>query len=176
MKNMVMDRKKPPRKKDNTAPVRDPGLDMGLVDKVLEGFDTTAKDIILPVLRRTQEVFGYIPEDVVFELSKRLKLPPADLYGVATFYDQFMMKPQGRHIIRLCTNVACNILGAEDLLGSLSRKLGVGKGATTADGRFTLLDVECIGACGKGPAMMVDDDFHYNLADEKVDKILTRYL
>jgi NADH-quinone oxidoreductase E subunit len=174
MKNMVMDRKKSSRK-EKAAPVRDPGLNMGLVDKVLEGFDTTAKDIILPVLRRTQEVFGYIPEDVVFELSRRLKLPPAHLYGVATFYDQFMLKPQGRHIIRLCTNVACNILGAEDLLESLGRKLGIGKGATTPDGRFTLLEVECIGACGKGPAMMVDDDFHYNLADDKIDKILTRY-
>lgn len=154
---------------------RDAGLDMGRIDKVLEGFDPHAKDIVLPVLRRTQEVFGYIPEEAVFELARRLKLPPSQLYGVATFYDQFMLKPEGRHIIRLCTNVACNILGAEDLMEYICGKLGAAVGSVTADGAFTVLEVECIGSCGKGPAMMVDDDFHYNLTPGKIDKILARY-
>ncbi len=151
------------------------GVDLGLIDRVLDGFDTSARDIILPVLRRTQEVYGYIPEDAVFELAKRLRLPPAHLYGVATFYDQFFLEPKGRNIIRLCTNLACNILGAEYLLGYISRRLGVDKGGTTADGAFTLLEVECIGSCGKGPAMMINDDFHYNLTEALVDEILEKY-
>ena len=130
---------------------------------------------MLPVLRRTQEVYGYIPEDAVFELARRLRLSAAHLYGVATFYDQFFLEPNGRHIIRLCTNVACDVLGAEALMDQIGGRLGVQKGGTTPDGRFTLLEVECIGSCGKGPAMMVNDDFHYDLTPDGIDVILEMY-
>ncbi|HEY3347367.1 MAG TPA: NADH-quinone oxidoreductase subunit NuoE, partial [Nitrospirota bacterium] len=142
-----------------------------LIDKVFEGFDPSAKDIILPVLRRTQEVFGYLDADAVFEVAARLKVSPAQLYGVATFYDQFLTTPAGRNIIRVCTNIACNINGAEALLEHLRAKLKVKNGGTTKDGRFTLFEVECIGSCGKGPAITINDDFHYNLTASKVDEI-----
>jgi NADH-quinone oxidoreductase subunit E len=154
---------------------KQPKVDIALVDKILDGIDTTAKDIFLPVLRRTQEVYGYIPKEAVLELSKRLKTAPAHLYGVATFYDQFSLTPQGRNVIRLCTNIACGANGADSLLEYLRDKLKPNKSGTTADGRFTLIEAECIGSCGRGPAMMINDDFHYELTPKKIDSILARY-
>ena len=152
-----------------------PGIDLSLMERVVDGLDTSAPDTVLPLLRRTQDVFGYIPREAVFDLARRTGLSPARLYGVATFYDQLRLKPAGRHVVRLCTNVACNVLGAEDLLARLEEVLGVGQGGTTPDGRFTLLAVECIGSCGRGPAMMVDDDFHYDLTEEAVEGVLEGY-
>jgi len=189
MKTTVTDRKKPVKaaknkpgsaankaaKKTNARKAKAPVVGPELIDRVMEGFDASAKDIVLPVLRRAQDVFGYIPEEAVLELAKRLKIPPAHLYGVATFYDQFLLKLPGRNIVRLCTNVACNIQGAESLMDYIGGKLGIKRGGTTRDGRFTLLEVECIGACGSGPAMMVNDDFHYELTEKKIDGILSRY-
>ena len=167
--------KKTPEKPSKPRKKVKPRVDLSLIEKVLEGIDTNARDIFLPVLRRTQEVYGFIPQEAVTELAKRLKTTPAHLYGVATFYDQFSLAPQGRNVIRLCTNMACNVNGAETLLGFLRSKLKITKGNTTADGRYTVIESECIGSCGRAPAMMINDDFHYDLTPQKIEKILARY-
>ena len=110
-------KKQAPEKPSKPRKKTKPKVDLSLIERVLEGIDTNARDIFLPVLRRTQEVYGFIPREAVIELAKRLKTTPAHLYGVATFYDQFSLAPQGRNVIRLCTNMACNVNGAETLLG-----------------------------------------------------------
>ncbi len=152
-----------------------PGVDLSLINTILEGIDTSSRDAILPALRRTQEVYGYIPKEAVFELAKSLKTTPAHLYGVATFYDQLSLVPQGRNVIRLCTNMACHVNGAENLLQFLRAKLNITKENTSPDGRYTIIESECIGSCGSGPAMMVNDDSYYNLTPRKIESILARY-
>ncbi len=152
-----------------------PGVDLSLISVVLKGIDVRSRDAILPVLRRTQEAYGYIPREAVFELAKRLKTTPAHLYGVATFYDQLSLAPQGRNVIRLCTNMACHVNGAESLLEFLCAKLKIKSGNTTRDGRYTIIQSECIGSCGRGPAMMVNGDSYYGLTPRKIERILARY-
>jgi NADH-quinone oxidoreductase subunit E len=93
---------------------------------------------------------------------------------VATFYVMFHTKPVGRHVVEMCTNVSCCLTGAEKIWAHLQKKLGVKPGETTADGRITLREVECLGSCGTAPAMLVDDEMHERLTVEKVDEILGR--
>ncbi len=152
-----------------------PGVDLSLINVILKGIDASSRDAILPVLRRTQEAYGYIPKEAVFELAKRLKTTPAHLYGVATFYDQLSLVPRGRNVIRLCTNMACHVNGVESLLEFLRAKLNITKENTSLDGRYTIIESECIGSCGRGPAMTVNDDSYYNLTPRKIERILARY-
>ncbi|MDA8088364.1 MAG: NADH-quinone oxidoreductase subunit NuoE [Nitrospiraceae bacterium] len=152
-----------------------PGVDLSRINAALKGLDAGAPDAILPALRRTQEACGYIPKEAIFELAKRLKTTPAHLYGVATFYDQLSLVPQGRNVIRLCTNMACHVNGAESLLEFLRGKLKITSGNTTSDGRYTIIESECIGSCDRGPAMMVNDDYYYELTPRKIMRILARY-
>ena len=99
-------------------------------------------------------------------------LPATQVSAAATFYTMLNTKPVGRHLIQVCTNISCSLLGAEHLLSYLSHKLGIDVGETTDDGRFTLLEVECLGSCGTAPMMQVDDGYYENLTEEKVDQIL----
>jgi NADH-quinone oxidoreductase subunit E len=91
---------------------------------------------------------------------------------VASFYTMFYTQPVGEHIIQVCTNISCSLLGAEHIVDYISRKLSIGVGQTTPDGKFTLLTVECLGSCGTAPMMQVDEAYHENLTDEKIDGIL----
>ena len=95
-----------------------------------------------------------------YAIAQQLGIPASDIEGVATFYSQIFRQPVGRHIIRLCDSVVCFITGYQSLLQALESKLGIGLGQTTADGRFTLLPVCCLGNCDKGPTLMIDDDTH----------------
>jgi NADH:ubiquinone oxidoreductase subunit E len=108
-------------------------------------------------------------------VAKVLNLPEAEVRGTASFYSMFKHKPAGRHIIQLCTNISCMILGAEKLLEYISKKYGVQPNGTSPDGRFSLVEMECIGACGTAPAMLVNTDFYDNLTEKRIDEILEKY-
>ncbi len=129
---------------------------------------------LLPVLRAGQELFGSLTPEVQKLAAARLGVSPARVDEVATFYVMFHTKPVGRHVVELCTNVSCCLTGSEKLWAHLRKKLGVGPGETTADGRFTLREVECLGSCGTAPAMLIDDEMYERLTVEKVDEILGR--
>ena len=130
---------------------------------------------ILPALYLAQGDYGgWLPEASFEEIATIMELPPALVASVASFYTMLNRKPVGRHVIQVCTNVSCSLLGAEHLLHYISRKLGIQPGQTTDDGRFTLLEVECLGSCGTAPVMQVDDTYCENLTAEKVDQILER--
>jgi len=107
-------------------------------------------------------------------VAELLGVSPARVDEVATFYLMFHTRPLGRHLVEMCTNVSCCLTGAERIWAHLKKKLGVKPGETTADGRITLREVECLGSCGTAPAMLVDEEMHERLTVEKVDEILGR--
>ena len=109
------------------------------------------------------------------EVGGLLNVPNATVKGVSTFYSMFRHRPMGRHLIQLCTNVACMVMGAESLVDILRGQYGLEPYGTTADGRFSLVIMECIGACGTAPAMLVDTDFHDNINVHTILPVLEKY-
>ncbi len=131
-----------------------------------------ASSLVLPCLRRIQEERGYVADGDVEELAAFLGVPAIQIEEVLTFYTQFRRRPVGRWHLQLCRNVSCSMRGGERLLEHLERRLGVRPGETTADGRFTLTTVECLGSCGTAPAMMVNERYVESLSAEAVDALL----
>ncbi len=128
---------------------------------------------LLPALRLAQQDYGgWLPEAAFDEVAAVMGLTSTKVAAVATFYTMFNKEPVGRHLVQVCTNLACSLLGAEHILAYIGRKLGIGVGETTADGKFTLLEVECLGSCGTAPMMQVDDAYYENLTEAKIDQIL----
>lgn len=130
---------------------------------------------LLPALYIVQREYGWISPDAMTAVGEILDIPKAAVKGVSTFYSMFRHKPIGRHLIQLCTNVACMIMGAERLVDILKSRYGIEPNSTTNDGRFSLVIMECIGACGTAPAMLVDTDFYDKLTEENIIEILEKY-
>lgn len=129
----------------------------------------------IEALRIVQRHRGWVSDEVLAEVAAILGIGTAELDGVATFYNLIFRKPVGRHVVMVCDSISCYLVGADGVRDYLSRKLGVGLGETTPDGRFTLLPIVCLGACDKGPTMMVDGDLHGKLNAARVDSILEAY-
>jgi NADH-quinone oxidoreductase E subunit len=136
----------------------------------------TKQACLLPALWMVQEARGWISEFAIGEVAEVLDLTPAYVKGVVTFYTMYHTHPVGRHFIQVCTTSPCNICGAEAVLRALLRETGCGElGATSPDGRFTVMEVECLGACGFATPILIDDDFIESVTPEKVPGILQRY-
>lgn len=133
------------------------------------------KSALLPALYIAQREFGWLSEEAMLSVSKALNMPAALVRGTASFYSMFRHKPMGRNLIQLCTNVSCMILGAERLVDLLQSRYGLLPNETTQDGRFSLVIMECIGACGTAPAMLVNTDFHDNLTEKSIEEVLENY-
>jgi NADH-quinone oxidoreductase E subunit len=127
---------------------------------------------LLPALWLAQREFGYVSQEAMEYVAGLLGLSPAYVYGVSTFYSMYRKQPKGRHLIQVCTNISCALMGAEHVVEYLAQKLGIKAGGTTPDGKFSLVCVECLGACGGAPMMQVNDTYYENLTREKIDKIL----
>lgn len=149
-------------------------FDDGPVNGILDRF-AGKPGAVIPVLQETQAAYGYLPRPAMEIIARRLRRPPAQIYGVATFYAQFHLKPRGRHVIRVCLGTACHVRNGERLLDHLTRELGVQAGETTDDLLFTLERVACIGACGLAPTMMVDDETYGRLTPQTAVKIIGGY-
>ncbi|MDI6802022.1 MAG: NADH-quinone oxidoreductase subunit NuoE [Thermodesulfovibrionales bacterium] len=130
---------------------------------------------LLPALYLAQREFGWLSPEALEFVAEALDVPKASIKGTATFYAMFKNKPVGRHLIQLCTNVACMIMGAERLVDLLRDKYGIEPNGTSADGRFSLVIMECIGACDTAPAMLINEDFYDNLNKENIIDILENY-
>lgn len=131
---------------------------------------------VIPVLQQAQDIFGYLPKDVLIKISKEINVPISQIYGVVTFYAQFHLEPRGLNIIRSCQGTACHVRGAKAVLKAIREKLGLADGkVTTPDLKFTVETVACIGACGLAPTFMVNDDTHGRLTPESVGPILDKY-
>jgi len=130
---------------------------------------------LLPAISVAQREFGWLSPEAYEAVADLLGVPKATVRGVATFYAMYKQKPMGKHLIQFCTNVSCMILGAEKLVDFLKNKYGVEPGGVSPDGRFSLVIMECIGACGTAPAMLVNDDFYENLTEKNLEEILGKY-
>jgi NADH-quinone oxidoreductase E subunit len=130
------------------------------------------KAAILPALHLAQKEFGHVSDDAIVYLAGLLGTSPAVIEGVATFYTMYNRKRVGRYHVQICRNLSCSLMGAEALVAHVSAKLGIGPGETTADGKFTLSEVECLGSCGTAPVMQINDDYYENLSEASVDAIL----
>ena len=128
--------------------------------------------LVLPVLWLAQEQFGSIPTETMRYVADLLRVPFSHILGVVTFYTMFHQKPTGKHHIEVCTNISCMLRGSGILLQYLEQKLGIKPGETTADGEWTISEVECMGACGGAPMCAVGEEYHENLTTEKLDRVL----
>lgn len=127
---------------------------------------------LLPVLWLCQEKWGWISPGIMRSVAERLGLAPAFVEGVTTFYTMYQKRPPGRYLLQICTTLSCQLCGTSGLVEHLQSRLGVGFGETTPDGNFTLLDVQCLGACGEAPVLQVNNDYYTNLTVEKIDELL----
>lgn len=127
---------------------------------------------LLPALHRVQGKYGHISPEAEAFVAGLLDLPPSHVQGAVTFYTLFRTRPMGRHHIQVCRTLSCALAGNEELIGHLQSKLGIRHGEVTGDGRFSIVLVECLGACGYAPMMQVNDDYHENLTLPKVDALL----
>ncbi len=134
-----------------------------------------AKSALLPSLYVAQREFGWLSPEAMTCVAKTLNLPEAMVRGTASFYAMFRHNPVGRNVIQLCTNVSCMILGSDRLLDLFKSRFDLEPGKTTKDGRFSLVIMECIGACGTAPAMLVNTDFHDNLTEQNLEEMLGKY-
>jgi NADH-quinone oxidoreductase subunit E len=141
--------------------------------KILDRYPPDRKAAaMIPALRLGQTLFGHISPAVQSLAASRLGTSPCRAEEVATFYVMLETHPFGRHLVEVCTNVSCSLTGGDRLWAYLKQKLALAGAGTTGDGRFTLREVECLGACGTAPAMLVDEEMHEQLTREKVDRIL----
>lgn len=129
----------------------------------------------IEALKIVQRRHGWVPDGAIVAIAEVLGIGPAEVEGVATFYSLVFRQPVGRHVILLCDSSSCFLTGFDDLHAAFSQRLGIGFGETTPDGRFTLLPVCCLGACDRGPALMIDDHTYGPIATEDVDALLEEY-
>ena len=130
---------------------------------------------VMAALRIAQEQNGgWLPVDLIEAVAEYLEMSPIAVHEVATFYTMYDLKPVGRYKVCVCTNIACQLNGSDRIMNHLQKRLGVKPGETSAGGKFTLKEVECLGACGGAPMMMLDRTYHENLTPEKVDEILNK--
>ena len=130
---------------------------------------------LIPVLEEAQVALEFIPIAVQKRISAGLNLPLSRVYGVVTFYSFFTMTPRGKHTVRVCLGTACYVRGGKELTDVLEKQFGIKQGETTADRMFTLESVRCLGACGLGPVVVVDEDVHGRLKPGKVKEVLSQY-
>ncbi|MFM8550997.1 MAG: NADH-quinone oxidoreductase subunit NuoE [Nitrospiraceae bacterium] len=130
------------------------------------------RSALLPMLYLAQREAGYVSEEAMKEIAGILNLTPPQVYETVTFYTMLNLKPVGKFHLQVCKSLMCALVGSDTLIGWLETKLGIKAGETTKDGLFTLSKVECLGACGTGPMMQINDDYYERLTEQKVDRIL----
>ncbi|MGI5851541.1 MAG: NAD(P)H-dependent oxidoreductase subunit E [Clostridiales bacterium] len=130
---------------------------------------------LMPVLHSAQEIFGCLSLDVQKYISKEMDIPVSDIYGVATFYSQFTLKPKGKYRVGVCMGTACYVKGSQAILDELKKVLDLKEGETSEDGLFTLDATRCLGACGLAPIMMINDDVYGRLKPEDIKGIIDKY-
>ncbi|MHA1520014.1 MAG: NADH-quinone oxidoreductase subunit NuoE [Promethearchaeota archaeon] len=145
------------------------------ITEILVPFPRDNPSALIPVLQAVQSEHGYLSEKHIYVISDHLSIPSSKIYGVATFYTQFRLKPLGRHVINLCQGTACHVKGSEKLIPVFEQELKCKAGETTKDGKFTFNLVACLGACALSPVVNIDSDFYGNIKIGDIKKILRKY-
>ena len=146
-------------------------FDLSSLEPAFQEFAGT-KGTLIPVLQRAQDIYGYLPPEVLETISERMQIPLSQVYGVVTFYSQFYLTRRGRHIIRECDGTACHVRGAAKIIRAVEQELGIKAGETTPDYRITYEVVYCLGSCGLAPVAMVDGEVVGRLVPEKMIEIV----
>jgi len=144
------------------------------VEPILEKYGRDS-GMLVAILQDVQSVIKYLPEEALIQVSQGLGIPISRVYSVATFFKAFSLEPRGQHLINVCMGTACHVRGAEKVLEKIERDLGIGTGETTADLKFTLETVNCVGACALGPIVIIDEEYHGEMTIDKVAAMLKGY-
>jgi len=150
-------------------------LDLSAINKILEKY-RGQDGVLIPVLQEAQDVYGYLPEDVLICISQTLKVSMSRIYGVVTFYSQFNLTPRGRHTVRVCRGTACHVRGGKSVRKAVQQFLGIRENETTEDLNFTFETVACLGACALSPVLLVNKNYYGKLTPAKVEQILKRFM
>ena len=134
----------------------------------------TKRAVLLPALHHVQHAYNWIPPQAMEEIAEFLELAPADVMDTATFYEEYWLKPKGKYLVQVCRSLSCEVCGSDDLTNRMREKLGVEIGETTPDGRFTLVELECLGACGSAPVALVNEALYENLTPETLDTVVSK--
>lgn len=148
-----------------------PSSDMSLIEPTLKTYEGVPGSLIT-ILQEAQEMYGYLPMDVLEHIAKRTNTPIATIVGVATFYAQFRLEPVGKYLIMLCQGTACHVNGSELISSAISDELGIEDGQTTSDGLFSLEHVACLGCCSLSPVMMINGRTYGRLTPDKARKVI----
>ena len=149
---------------------------LGEIKKELAKYpDDRRQSALMAALRIAQDEHKWLSSDLIEHVADLIGVPPVRAYEVASFYSMYELEPVGEHRIFVCTNISCMLRGSDEIVDYLKDKLAVGFNETTADGKFTLKEAECLCACAGAPMMQVDRDYHENLTPERIDKILDQY-
>ncbi|MCJ7715644.1 MAG: NAD(P)H-dependent oxidoreductase subunit E [Anaerolineales bacterium] len=147
-------------------------IDVGLLEPILLEFQDQ-KGAVIPILQRAQDLYGYLPEDAMIEITKKTGISISQLYGIATFYAQFNLEPRGRHIIQICDGTACHVSGAPKLVTAVEEKLNLEAGGSDLDYQYTLEIVYCLGSCGLAPIALVNDQVYGNTTpDSLIEQVM----
>ena len=138
-----------------------------LRDTIIPRYETRLA-CTMPGLHLIQHAYGWIPAQAMEELATFLGITPAEVLDTASFYEEYWLKPKGKHLISVCRSIACEFCGQPRITDAIKAKLGIEVGETTDDGKFTLIELECLGACGGGPAILIDETLHENVKPDQV--------
>lgn len=152
--------------------MQEEALDLAPLKGILEQY-STQRGAVIPVLQKAQEIYGWLPEDVLRTVAREMKVPISQIYGVVTFYSQFYLTRRGRHIVRQCDGTACHVKGSARIIDAVEKNLGIKAGETTPDFRVTFEVVYCLGSCGLAPVAMIDDKVVGHLVPETMIKLVS---
>jgi len=144
------------------------------VDKIVDSYDTD-KEYLIQILQDTTSEYNYLPEPCLRRISQKLNIPLSEVFEVATFYKAFSLEPRGKHLIHVCLGTACHVRGVPQILDRIERTLNIKAGQTSNDLMFTLETVNCVGACALGPVVVIDGQYHGQMTQTKVKKLLEKY-
>lgn len=145
------------------------------LDKVINSLPDIDESSLIFTLKEAQSIFGYLPRDVQLYIAKKLKVAPAKVYGVVSFYSYFSTNPVGEHKISVCLGTACFVKGSKDVLAEIEKQLGIKAGETTKDLKFSIECLRCVGACGLAPVVVIDGKVYSRVSPEDVTDILNNY-
>jgi len=149
-------------------------VDFGQAEAVLEVLGEVAPGDLIPLLQRIQDAYGYLPREVLMEVSQRTGIPVSRMYGVATFYEQFHLEPRGKYTVRCCRGTACHVREGHEVIQAFAEDLGVEEGGTTEDMLFTFETVACLGACALAPVVVIGEKYHGKMTPRKIKTLLKK--
>lgn len=148
-----------------------PEMKKTLTEKYLPRY-ARKQGALLPALHLVQHEYGWIPGQAMLEIAELLELKPADVIDTASFYEEYWLKPKGKHLVQVCRSIACEFCGQKEITQACKDALNIDVGETTDDGMFTLIELECLGSCGSAPAALIDETLHENLTPAKMREVL----